>query len=126
MSLPVRGGGARVGALNAYSTAPGSSDPAVRRAEGLAACVSALLGGSGRAPDGPQLARSLRRRDLVTRASGYLMGRDGVSEEEAYRRLVLRSRRDDVTLHRVAERLLVPRSRPGGGGAGTGTGTGTG
>ncbi len=52
------------------------------------------------------LRANLESRRVIERAKGVLMARDGLSEEEAHRRLQARARRERRTMQAVAEEIL--------------------
>lgn len=59
-----------------------------------------------------ELEEQLATRKLVERAKGVLMQREGISEEEAFRRIQLEARRTRRTMREVAQQILS-ESPPG-------------
>lgn len=61
-----------------------------------------------------ELEDQLQTRKLVERAKGVLMQREGLSEEEAFRRIQLEARRTRRTMRQVAQEILEagPRGAP--------------
>jgi response regulator NasT len=53
------------------------------------------------------LEEQLATRKLVERAKGVLMQREGISEEEAFRRLQMEARRTRRTMREVAQQILA-------------------
>ncbi|MFN3285974.1 MAG: ANTAR domain-containing response regulator [bacterium] len=58
-----------------------------------------------------ELEEQLQTRKLVERAKGLLMQREGLSEEEAFRRIQLEARRTRRTMREVAREILGETSR---------------
>lgn len=104
-------GEASVGAIKLYSTEPAAFDEADRAALILFAAQAAILvdnaGAFERAGHlGEDVQAALRERDTVTRATGFLMGREKVPEDRAFSYLMSRAQTEGTSLHEAATRLL--------------------
>ncbi|QGQ18819.1 GAF domain-containing protein [Cellulomonas sp. JZ18] len=116
LSAPLVAADSAVGAIKLY--AAGESAFTVEE-EATTAMFAAQAGvllaaaeGFRRGGDlGADLREVLRRRDLVARATGFLMGQDGVSEDAAFTHLLALARRDQRGVHDTAAELLGARPR---------------
>jgi hypothetical protein len=101
-----------VGALNIYSRQPqafGSDDQSL--AMRFATEVSAILTDAGvDVSDDRRSERfqaSLRSREVIAQAQGIIMGREGITEDEAYTILRGHSQRTDISLRECAEAVTL-------------------
>lgn len=104
------------GAIKIYATTAGAFGPSDERTLETFAARAAVLVANARAYEGAsrfseQFKRTLRDRDAITLAKGFLMGRDGLDEEAAFDRLLALAR--GRTPAEAAAGLLAPASRQG-------------
>lgn len=110
VSTPLLSAAGPVGALNVYSRTPGAftaGEP--ERLVELAGHGALILqaAGSGQAPaNQARIARSLRSRETIALAQGFVMHRDGVPAAAAYSLLRETSRRTGTPLRDVCALLL--------------------
>lgn len=109
-SFPLRMNGS-VGALNLYSKSERSfDDGAVQigevfaRQAGIALHNAEIYSAARRL--GEQLNEALKTRDLIGRAKGILMEREGLSDEEAFELLKQTSQHTNVKLRVLAQQLV--------------------
>jgi GAF domain-containing protein len=105
-----------LGAIKVYATASGafgrSDDETLATFAGRAAVLVANARAYERASRfSERFKNTLRDRDVVTMAKGFLMGRDGVGEDTAFDRLLARARADGRTPAEAAADLLAPARR---------------
>lgn len=110
LSNPLLVGERSVGALNIYSNTPGAFHPKDQRlASVFATEASTILADAGAAVPDAQLAsrlvEALHSRELISRAQGIVMQRDGVSAEAAYASLRESSRRSNRPIRELAAEL---------------------
>lgn len=120
VSAPMVAGDVPVGALKLYARDPGAFSEHDATTVNLFAAQSALLVASGRVfRDAGRLAGDVRdllvQRDTLQRATGLVMGRDGVDEAAALAQLAALAERERTSVHRVATRLLATPARPAAG-----------
>jgi len=106
------------GAIKIYATAPAAFGPVDERALGTFADRAAVLVANARACEragrfSVQFKDTLRDRDLITMAKGFLMGRDGVGEDAAFDRLLVLARRRGTSPAEAAAHLVSPAPRDG-------------
>ncbi|WP_410638962.1 GAF domain-containing protein [Amycolatopsis sp. lyj-346] len=106
------------GAIKIYATAPGAFGPVDERALVTFADRAAVLVANARAYEragrfSEQFKGTLRDRDRVAMAKGFLMGRDGLPEEAAFDRLLALARADGTSPAEAAARLVGPAPREG-------------
>jgi GAF domain-containing protein len=111
LSAPLIAGDRAVGAMKVYSAVPHAFHPADEQAMSLFAAQAAVLVKAAAAYDqagdlGDDLRAALHQRQVVDQAIGILMGRDRMSADTAFARLVALSRRDRTPVHEVAQRLV--------------------
>lgn len=104
-------GEASVGAIKLYSTEPAAFDDADRAALALFAAQAAILVNNAETFEraghlSEDVQAALRERDTVTRATGFVMGREKVPEDRAFSYLMSRAQSDGTSLHEAAARLL--------------------
>lgn len=104
------------GAIKVYATAPGAFGPADEHTLTTFAARTAVLVANARAREragrfSDRFKETLRDRDLVTAAKGFLMGRDGLGEAAAFDRLLELARDGGRTPAETAADLLAPRGR---------------
>ncbi len=58
-----------------------------------------------------EMKESIRSRKLIERAKGRLMEREGLTEDEAYRRIQRMSRDGNIAMSRIAEAVLMTSGR---------------
>lgn len=112
LSSPLLAGGAAHGALNVYASTAGALAEHERRWAGefarqassaLTVALQALP--SDRLTD--HLEQALASRTVIARAQGWLMHRDGLDADAAWRALTATSRRTSRPLRDVCEQLLA-------------------
>ncbi|MEV7098349.1 GAF and ANTAR domain-containing protein [Amycolatopsis sp. NPDC051045] len=106
------------GAIKIYATAPGAFGPSDERELMTFADRAAVLVANARAYErasrfSERFKDTLRDRDLITMAKGFLMGRDGLGEEAAFDRLLSQARAGGVSPAEAAEQLVGPAPREG-------------
>jgi GAF domain-containing protein len=106
------------GAIKIYATAPRAFGPVDERALVTFADRAAVLVANARAYErasrfSERFKDTLRDRDLITMAKGFLMGRDGLGEDVAFDRLLSRARTDGVSPAEAAAQLVGPAPREG-------------
>jgi GAF domain-containing protein len=110
LSVPVKVGERRAGALNLYGNRPNAFDGATDTATTLAAHVGATLTNvrlhAAATTLAAQLAEARRSRPVIERAKGILMAQRRCTAEEAFALLAAASQRENVKLREVAERLV--------------------
>ncbi|WP_410589967.1 ANTAR domain-containing protein [Amycolatopsis sp. lyj-23] len=104
------------GAIKVYATAPAAFGPVDERALVTFADRAAVLVANARAYEragrlSEQFKETLRERDRIAMAKGFLMGRDGLGEEAAFERLLSLARDGGTSPAETATRLVesVPR-----------------
>ncbi|WP_426573876.1 ANTAR domain-containing protein [Aquihabitans sp. McL0605] len=93
-----------LGALTAYADRPHAFDAATHEVGSLLAAQAAIALAS--AEDVHHLRIALQSRDLISTAKGILMAREGMSETEAFDVLRRASRRSNISLRELAERVV--------------------
>jgi anti-anti-sigma factor len=116
LSSPLKALGEPVGALNIYSrTAETFEIKDQQTAAAFAQKASAILSDAGAGVSEVQMAlrykEALRGRNLITLATGIIMEREGVDEDDAFNALLRESLAHGETLRRWAEVLLRPTRR---------------
>src|SRR5436305_7979525 len=104
------------GAIKIYATAPGAFSLADERTLATFAARAAVLVANARAYErasrfSEQFKDTLRDRDLVTMAKGFLMGREGLGEDAAFDRLLSLARAAGRSPAEAAAELLAPAPR---------------
>ncbi|WP_033262251.1 GAF and ANTAR domain-containing protein [Amycolatopsis vancoresmycina] len=118
VTAPMVAGDGCHGAIKLYATVPGAFGPADERALVRFADRAAVLVANARAYEraGRFSARfkdTLRDRDLITLAKGFLMGRDGLGEDAAFDRLLALARAGGGSPAEAAAQLVAPAPREG-------------
>ncbi|MBE1493657.1 GAF domain-containing protein [Amycolatopsis lexingtonensis] len=106
------------GAIKVYATTPGAFGPVDERALVTFAERAAVLVANARAYAraarySDRFKDTLRDRDRITMAKGFLMGRDGLDEDTAFGRLLALARARGRTPAETAAELVAPASREG-------------
>ncbi|MDX3193967.1 GAF and ANTAR domain-containing protein [Streptomyces sp. MN03-5084-2B] len=106
------------GAIKIYATAPGAFGPVDERALVSFADRAAVLVANARAHEragrfSERFKDTLRDRDLIAMAKGFLMGRDGLGEDAAFDRLLALARAGGTSPADAAAGLLAPAAREG-------------
>jgi anti-anti-sigma factor len=106
-----------VGALNIYSRTPSIFDvEAQRTAAVFARKASVILGDARAGVTDAQLAirfhRALRNRDIISTATGIVMEREGLNEEDAFENLLRQSMKSGVSLLSRAEGFARTSGQP--------------
>ncbi|WP_410564939.1 ANTAR domain-containing protein [Amycolatopsis sp. cmx-4-61] len=106
------------GAIKVYATAPGAFGPVDERALVTFADRTAVLVANARAYEragrlSEQFKETLRDRDRIAMAKGYLMGRDGLGEDAAFARLLSLARDRGTSPAETAAQLVAPAPREG-------------
>lgn len=104
------------GAIKIYSATAGAFGHAEELTLASFAARAATLLANARAYErasrfSERFKDTLRDRDLITMAKGFLMGRDGVDEDTAFDRLLSLARADGLSPAEAATALLAPRGR---------------
>ena len=112
LSSPLLAGGAAHGALNVYSSTAGALAEHERRWAGeFARQASSVLTVALLALPSDRLTgdleQALASRTVIARAQGWLMHRDGLDADAAWRALTATSRGTSLPLREVCERLLT-------------------
>ncbi|MGW5723745.1 GAF domain-containing protein [Amycolatopsis sp. NPDC003865] len=118
LTTPLVAGDGCHGAIKIYATTAGAFGPAEERVLASFADRAATLVANARAYErasrfSERFKHTLRDRDLITMAKGFLMGRDGLDEDAAFDRLLSLARADDLSPAEAATGLLAsaPRGR---------------
>ncbi|UOX92388.1 GAF and ANTAR domain-containing protein [Amycolatopsis sp. FBCC-B4732] len=106
------------GAIKIYSTTPGAFGPVDERTLTTFAERAAVLVANARAYAragrySERFKETLRDRDVITMAKGFLMGRDGLGEDAAFDRLLSLARARGRTPAETAAQLVAPPTREG-------------
>jgi len=106
------------GAIKIYATAPGAFGPVDERTLVSFADRAAVLVANARASEragrfSERFKDTLRDRDLIAMAKGFLMGRDGLGEDVAFDRLLSLARAHGASPAEAAARLVGPVPREG-------------
>jgi GAF domain-containing protein len=106
------------GAIKIYAMTPGAFGPVDERALVTFADRAAVLVANARAYArasrfSERFKETVRDRDLITMAKGFLMGRDGLGEEAAFDLLLSQARAGGVSPAEAAARLVGPVPREG-------------
>ena len=112
LSAPLVAGDHVLGALKLYAHVPHAFRDADVQAAAMFAAQGAVLidaAASVRSAGhvGAELREVLRRRELVSQATGIVMARDRVPAAAAFAHLVAASRREQRSVHDVAHRLVT-------------------
>jgi len=104
------------GAIKLYATVPGAFGPSDEHTLTKFAARAAVLVANARAYEranrfSEQFRHTLRERDLITMAKGFLMGRDGLGEDAAFGRLLSLARAGGRSPAEAAAGLLAPAPR---------------
>lgn len=110
LAFPLYTAEGTMGALNMYATRTDAFDDH-DMALGVVFATHAALAWSTSRTVG-DLRTGMAGRELVGMAMGVLMGRQGVSESEAFSMLVRASQRLNVKLRQVADQVVHPDERP--------------
>ncbi|MET9000345.1 GAF and ANTAR domain-containing protein [Amycolatopsis sp. Hca4] len=118
LSAPMITGDGCHGAIKLYATTPGAFGPVDERAVLSFADRAAALVASARAHEragrfSERFKETLRDRDLIALAKGFLMGRDGLGEDAAFDRLLSFARADGTSPAEAAARLVGTPAREG-------------
>lgn len=116
LSAPLVLGERALGAVKVYSDLPSAFDErAERLLEGLAGSAALLLANVVSLDNGRALSEHLRQalkaRDTVQLAKGLLMGREGLTEDEAFQVLVTKARTTSREMREVASGIIEHPSR---------------
>ena len=111
LSAPMVAGDRALGAIKVYARAPDAFTAADESTLSLFAAQAAVLTAAAEGYEsagvlGEHVGTALRRRDLVTRACGVVMGREKVPADAAMAHLMAVAARDSCTVHDAAQRLL--------------------
>ncbi|MDQ2625055.1 MAG: GAF and ANTAR domain-containing protein [Actinomycetota bacterium] len=111
LSAPLVAGDTAVGAIKVYALEPAAFDEGDASILAMFAAQSAVLVTSVHAyRSAGELSEDVRemlvRRDSLSRATGLLMGREGLSEQSAFAHLMAVAARDRLGMHEVAARVL--------------------
>lgn len=111
ISLPLYGGDGSSGALNVYSLREGAFDDDDRRVGGeFARRASVLLANAATFAAQTELAEQLRQavetREVIGKAIGIIMEREGISDDAAFGMLRTASQNGNVKLRDLAEQLV--------------------
>jgi GAF domain-containing protein len=111
LAIPVADSGRRSGVLNVYGGVIGAFRPEDRRmAELVAAAVTGVLQSVGEREELQKLAANLEvaltSRAEIDQAKGVLMGRLGVSADDAFARLVTVSNRLNIKVRDLAQLVV--------------------
>ena len=106
------------GAIKIYATVPGAFGPVDERALVTFADRAAVLVANARAHEragrfSERFRDTLRDRDLVAMAKGFLMGRDGLGEDAAFDHLLSLARAHGTSPAEAAAHLVGPAPREG-------------
>ncbi|WP_410611591.1 GAF and ANTAR domain-containing protein [Amycolatopsis sp. lyj-109] len=106
------------GAIKIYATTPGAFGPVDERALVSFADRAAVIVAHARAGEragrfSEQFKDTLRDRDLIAMAKGFLMGRDGLGEDVAFDRLLALARVHGTSPAEAAARVVGPAPREG-------------
>ncbi|MEV6873284.1 GAF and ANTAR domain-containing protein [Amycolatopsis sp. NPDC051128] len=104
------------GAIKLYATVPGAFGPSDEHTLTKFATRAAVLVANARAYEranrfSDQFRHTLRERDLITMAKGFLMGREGLGEDAAFGRLLSLARAQGRSPAEAAADLLAPAPR---------------
>jgi GAF domain-containing protein len=116
LSAPLVAGERSLGAIKVYSDRVGAFDDRAQHRLSLFAGQAALLVANVQTAErAKRLSESLREafrsRDVVSLAKGVLMGRDGLSEEVAFRVLLSRAREHGETVRDAAQSVVTSAVR---------------
>ncbi|MFC5381613.1 ANTAR domain-containing protein [Aquipuribacter nitratireducens] len=111
LGLPLRSDRESLGVLNIYSRDVAAFGDRDRRVADLlvsavVAVVRATQERAGLVELGDQLREALASRAVIEQAKGVLMGREGLTADQAFARLVALSRRSNVKLRDVARQVV--------------------
>jgi GAF domain-containing protein len=114
LSFPLEAGGDTFGALNLYSSSPGSFDPGHEAAMAPFVTQAGVVLANARAYwDAFDLAASLREamrsRATIEQAKGKIMATNGCTPDDAFDLLVKASQRENVKLRDIADRMVEGR-----------------
>ncbi len=112
VSAPLLAGKESLGALKLYAAAPDTYDHRSAALLQLFAAPAATLISHIQANEAPhrmtaELQASLYTRDLVNRATGVVMERMGLRQEDAVRFLIRQAREEKTSLQQVSERVVA-------------------
>jgi len=118
LSAPLLVGDEALGALKLYARSPHTFTSRHEDSVRLFAAQAAVLLGAAQAHRraghlDAELHEALHRREVISQATGIVMGRDLVPATAAFMHLVARSRRERRPVHEVAERLVGTVGRGG-------------
>lgn len=107
-----------IGAVKVYAALPSAYTPASVRLLELFAAPTATLLSHVQSSEVPQhisenLQAALESRDMVNRACGMLMQRDGIAYERALEELMLQGRRRGTTIAQASAQLIAEMSAGG-------------
>jgi GAF domain-containing protein len=112
ISAPLLAGKDAIGALKIYSALPGQYDENTGRTLSLFAGTAATLLAHIQGSEAPlrmtdALKASLASRDIINRACGVLMERQGLSQDRAMQQLIKNARMTGASLAEVSEKLIA-------------------
>ncbi|MET1089164.1 MAG: GAF and ANTAR domain-containing protein [Arthrobacter sp.] len=107
-----------IGALKLYAATPNAYDDSSALLLRLFASPAATLLSHIQASEAPHkmtaaLQSSLYTRDVVNRACGVLMERQGISQQAALHHLIQQARDENLTMQQISERVLAGTPAPG-------------
>jgi GAF domain-containing protein len=113
LSFPMTSEDGCHGAIKLYATIPRAFGPSDEHTLAKFTARAAVLVANTRAYErasrfSEQFKHTLRHRDLVTTAKGFLMGRDGIDEDTAFDRLLSLARARGTSPAEAAADLLAP------------------
>jgi GAF domain-containing protein len=116
ISTPLSSRDGAIGALKVYSPVPGGLDDRAVRLLELLARPAALMLANVQARDAAErlsdgLIRALGDRDAVRTATGILMGRSGLSRDQALAALITTSRKRNEPLPRLSRDIISGRDQ---------------
>lgn len=111
LSYPLVAGDQALGAMKVYSEQPSAFGADAERRIGMFAPQAAVLLANMQSHEAAstlseELKAALVSRDVIATAKGILMAREGISQEEAFARLLAVSQRDATSVRDVAQALL--------------------
>ncbi|UGT62571.1 GAF and ANTAR domain-containing protein [Nocardia asteroides] len=112
LSAPLVAGERGLGAMKVYGTdayGPREEHVLTLFAAQASLLVAQVVGAAEAETVSGRITDKLRGRELIARATGFLMGRDGVGEQAAFLTLAHTAREQRISMRRVAEQLTAAR-----------------
>lgn len=112
LSFPLHLDGEVIGALNFYSRERDAIRPGQREEGSLFAAQAAVTIGNAKTmveanDQVAQLEEALQTRTMIGQATGLLMAHEGLTSEEAFRKLVTASQNANIKLREIAQRYVA-------------------